>query len=113
MQTFYNTVNLTGDDLRNAVTNAINQETAIFLIYKNTRKPFTASDITRLTEKAGKRYPIHSNRRGITNLMKRGELVKLSETKIGEYGVKEHFYQLNFFRYPAITGTQSELFKTA
>src|SRR4051812_41088979 len=104
--TFHNTVNLTGEDLKKAVANASNQEAAILTIYKNTRKKFTAWDIHGMCTRAGKKWPITSCRRALTNLMNKGELSKLSEQKIGEYDKPEYYYQISFLKYPTNTGVK-------
>jgi len=93
--TFYNTISLKGNDLREAVANAKKQEEAVYLIFMHTGKPYTASDITRLTEKAGLKYPVWSNRRAITNLKTAGKLVMLDEMKMGPMGKNEHLYKIN------------------
>lgn len=108
--TYYNTTNLSGTELKEAVAKAAKQELSIFLIFLHTRKPFTASEITRLTEKAGKQWPLWSNRRAITNLKTDKELVMLSEKKMGPMGKPEHLYQINFLKYPSLTGEQTKLF---
>lgn len=95
MKAFYNTVNLSGEELKQAVANAKAQEDAILIIYQNTRKPYTASQITALTEKAGHKWPIWSNRRALTNLKKSGELVKCDYTIGGPQGKPEHPYKIN------------------
>lgn len=108
--TFHNTIGLTGSDLKEAVSKAGKQESAILLIFLHTRCRYTASDITRLTERAGKRWPLWSNRRAITNLKTLGELVMLTEKKIGPQGRPEHFYILNFNKYPSPAPKQAEIF---
>jgi hypothetical protein len=93
-ETFHNTISLSGPDLKQAVLNAKKQEEAVYLIFLHTGKPYTASDITRLTEKAGLKYPLWSNRRAITNLKTAGKLVMLEEMKMGPHGKNEHFYKI-------------------
>jgi len=91
--TFYNTVHLAGEELRTAIRNALSQENAVYLIFL-TGKKYTASDITKITEGAGIKWPIWSNRRAITNLMNDGKLSKLDEMKTGPMGKPEHYYQV-------------------
>jgi len=92
-ESFFNTIHLSGEELRKAVASAEAQEDAVYLIYKHGGNKYTAGDITRLTEKAGLKYPLWSNRRAITNLMNKGKLVKLNDKKIGSFGKPEHFYK--------------------
>lgn len=111
-QTFYNTNNLSGAELKLAVINATKQEDAIRLIYLHTRKKWTPWDIHGMMTRAGKKFPITSCRRAITNLMQKGELTKTSEMKIGEYNSPEHFYQINVSKYPSVMDAkQGELFQ--
>jgi hypothetical protein len=93
--TFHNTISLSGDALKKAVMDAEKQEDAIYLIFLHTGKKYTASDISRITEKAGRKWPLHSNRRAITNLKTSGRLIKLQEMKEGLYGKPESFYMIN------------------
>jgi hypothetical protein len=99
-ESFYNTIHLAGEELKKAVQDAKSQEAAILLIYLNTRRPYTASDITRLTEKAGRKWVLWSNRRAITNLKKAGDLVKCARQQISPHGKPEHFYTLNDKKHP-------------
>jgi hypothetical protein len=110
-QAFYNSNQLTGIALRKAVENAIKQEEAIMIVYKGTRKKLTPWDIHGMMTRAGKKWPITSARRAITNLMQKGDLIKTSDTKPGEYGVQETYYVINHAKYPSATKVeQKELF---
>jgi hypothetical protein len=94
MNTFHNTIHLSGEDLKKAITDAMHQEDVVYMIFCITGSKFTASDITIRTESAGKKWPIWSNRRAITNLMNKGKLAKLNEKKDGPMGKPEHYYQV-------------------
>lgn len=94
MKTFYNTISLSGPDLKKAVENAKKQEDAIFLIYEHTGKPYSPSQILRLTEKAGKCWPITSIRRAITNLENEGKLIKTEHMREGMFGKPEHLWAI-------------------
>ncbi len=109
---FYNTIQLTGTDLKQAVASAKTQEKSILLIFLNTRRSYTASEITRLTQKAGRKYPIWSNRRALTNLMQKSkDIVKTSILVMNvDTGKPEHKYELNYLKYPTQQPTQKELF---
>lgn len=110
MKPYYNTNGLTGEDLKKAVANASKQEDAVLMIYLNDRRPFSPSQIQRLTEKAGKRWPITSIRRAITNLCKAGDLINTHNQVQGIYGVPENRWQINPARYPSQTPEQISLF---
>ncbi len=91
---FHNTIHLSGDDLKKAITDAMHQEDVVYLIFSLTKGKYTASEITSKTESIGKSWPIWSNRRAITNLMNKGKLAKLDEMKMGPMGKNEHYYQV-------------------
>lgn len=107
---FYNTIHLAGEELKTAIENATGQESAVYLIYLTGNK-YTASDVTNLTERAGRKWPIWSNRRAITNLMNRDKLVKLSEMKMGIMGKPEHYYQIFKEPIPLKFPKQEKLFE--
>lgn len=90
MQTYYNTTFLQGAELREAVACAKDQDRAVLLIFENTNRSFSPSEILRLIEKTGKKPPLTSIRRSITNLTKQGKLRKLNEMGRGLYGKPEH-----------------------
>lgn len=92
---FFNTTHLTGEPLKEAIVKAKSQEKAILLIFQNTpTQKWSAHDITRLTERAGFKWPLWSNRRALTNLKTRGKIVKLPAQKVSPQGSKEHFWQI-------------------
>lgn len=111
-KTFHNTVGLSGNELKEAVAKALKQEEAILTIFLNTRRPFTASEITRLTEKAGHKWPLWSNRRAVTNLMNSSDLTKTAVMQLNpETGGKEHKYAINPVKHPSPqSGVQANLF---
>jgi hypothetical protein len=92
---YFNTTSLSGEDLKQAVIDAANQEDAILLIYQATGKPYTPSAILGMTTRAGHKWPITSIRRSISNLTDRKELVMLPNTKEGLYGKHEHYWKAN------------------
>ena len=110
---FYNTIGLTGEALKKAVTNATKLDEAVLLIYTNTRKPYSPSQIFKLIEKAGRNQPLTSCRRSITNLTTKGHLVKQSQKVMGLYGEEEHVWQVSTLKYPSATNlTQAKLFNS-
>lgn len=94
MKSYHNTTRQPADFVREAEMKAKTQEELILEIFKifNT---LTASQAHALFE--DKNTPITSIRRGITNLMKGGDLVKTDDTEIGNYGKPEYVYKLNNF----------------
>jgi hypothetical protein len=91
---FYNTINLSGDDLKQAVATAKKEQEAIMLIFENTGKPFTPSAIHGMLTRAGHTWLLTSVRRAITDLTTEGKLEMLPNMKVGPYGSKEHFWKL-------------------
>lgn len=89
MQTFYNTTNLAGAQLKDAVARASNQDAAILLIY-STGKAYSPSLIYDCCQRAGHNWPITSIRRSITNLTKDKKLAMTGEKVIGMYGQPEN-----------------------
>jgi Fe2+ or Zn2+ uptake regulation protein len=93
-QTYYNTNRLTGAELKKAVADAARQERSILLIFENTGAAFSPSTIHLLMQRAGKKYPLTSIRRAITNLQKAGHLMKLDNLVPGAYGKPEHQWKI-------------------
>ncbi len=86
---YYNTTNLKGQDLFEAIMQANSQEEFVLnLLRKNKR--MTASEIYRHYPKPA---PITSIRRALTDLKKRGLVRKTNMKKRGIYGKPEHFYE--------------------
>lgn len=110
--TYHVTTNLTPEELMNRVQRASKQKDAVLLVFIAKRgQRYAASQVHRSFIKAGKTWPITSVRRALTDLMNEGHLVKLDETRVGPYGDKEHYYQLNPRKYPTPQdNTQSNLF---
>lgn len=107
---FYNTTGLTGDELKNAIARAKSLEQSILLLFKNTNRGWSPSQVLKLMQKAGKQQPITSIRRAITNLTSAGDLVKSPEQVLGLYNDPEHVWVINRKKYPSMQGTQESLF---
>lgn len=113
-QTYYNTNGLTGDALKDAIARAKSLEASILLLFVNTGRNFSPSQVLKLMERAGKKNPITSIRRALTNLTSSGDLVKTMEQVKGQYDLPEHVWSINRKKYPTIQGVQESLFnKTA
>lgn len=107
---YFNTVHLSGEDLKNAIIRAKNQDEAIMHLFLNTRKTYSPSRILTIMQKAGKQWPIVSVRRSLTNLTTKGELVKKNEMVEGAYGSPEHLWELNYSKYPTKDYSQAKMF---
>jgi len=93
---FYNTINFSGEDLKKENAKAKNQEDLILCLFKaNPDKLFSPSRIHTILGKKFQIYPpITSIRRAITNLTGRMELIKTDETVPGLYHLPEHTWKL-------------------
>ena len=90
---YYNTNNEVGLELKESNKKAKTQEDAILDIFKISIR-LTASGAWLIYNFKGN-TPITSIRRAITNLCNEGKLLKTPETKVGIYGKSEHVYQIS------------------
>ena len=105
---FYNTVRLEGQRLKEAITRAKKQEEAILLLFKNTDRSYRPSQVLALMNKAGKNWPLTSCRRSLTNLVATGDLVKTEEQTKGMYGMMEHKWAINRRKHPSNPITEQQ-----
>lgn len=93
--TYWPTTPITRDQLANAVKASVRQDEAVMAIYRAAAGPLSASQVWRECERQGKRWPLTSVRRSITNLTNAGALVHLHDaTRTGLYGRPETLYAL-------------------
>lgn len=94
---FYNTIDLTGQELEKAKAQTLKQGELIATIYKkNCHKEISPSQILEVVNKHyGLNWPLTSIRRAITNLTEENALVKLQTMKEGIYGKPEHNWKFN------------------
>ena len=94
---FYNTIDLTGQELEKAKAQTLKQEELIAAIFKkNCTKEISPSQILEITNRHyGLNWPLTSIRRAITNLTEENTLVKLKTMKEGIYGKPEHTWKFN------------------
>ena len=91
MKPFYNTNKLSGEDLTKANENALSQEKEIMEFFKaNPESCFTTRDIEDLLS-----MNHDSCKRAITNLTKKGKLIKSENRVPGYYGYPVHVWSLN------------------
>jgi len=93
METYFNTTNLVGNDLRSAIDKTKSQSVIILQIFKH-KKRLTASELWGFYSAIKGHTPITSCRRAITNLKNDGKLAKTIDSKIGMYGAKEYYYSV-------------------
>jgi hypothetical protein len=99
-KTFFNTVNLSGDNLERAKARALSQENLIKEIFMaNPDKKISPSQMLQIfSKKYDLHPPIVSIRRAMTNLtysQKGMVLRKTEEQAMGSYGVPEYLWELN------------------
>lgn len=71
------------------------QEEAVMALFSHLQRPMTASEVWSLCCDAGKKWPLTSVRRAITNLSNDDALVHLHDmSREGIYGKPETFYAL-------------------
>ncbi len=87
---FYNTTNLKGQDLFEAIMQANSQEEFVLNMLKKKRR-MTASELYKHYPKPA---PITSIRRALSNLKKKGLVRKTGQTKKGIYGKPEYVYEI-------------------
>jgi hypothetical protein len=90
---YYNTVNYTGDELHQREERAHSQDEMVIEFF--TKRPpfeFTASEVSKGLE--GCNIIDKSVRRSLSTLSKKNILIKLDKKKLGPLGSYEHFYKL-------------------
>jgi hypothetical protein len=91
--TYYNTTELSGDELKEKHFKAECQSDKILKYFRKINKPMTPSDIH--MNLFDGHTPITSVRRAMSNLTNQlGLLEKTKGQKIGMYGSKEYFWEL-------------------
>jgi hypothetical protein len=89
-KTYFNTTNLSKEDLKESIANAFKQEELIVNLYKRYGS-LSPSDVLKLLDF---KYPITSVRRAITTLTKKHLLIKTEVQKKGLYGKLEYIWAL-------------------
>lgn len=93
--TYWPTTPMSRDELAAAIKSTDTQDDAVLAVYNAAGRPLSASQVWRACEAQGRRWPLTSIRRSITNLTNAGALVHLhSETRTGIYGRPETLYAL-------------------
>lgn len=89
---FFNTINLSGNELKVKEEKCNQQEQRILDIMK-VGQPVTPLEVSLFYDKLYPPAPITSIRRAMTCLTKKGYLRKLDEMKIEAYGSKNHYWE--------------------
>ena len=88
---YYNTNNESGETLVKSKATTVSQEDKIYEYFKTSLIPVAPHCLMGLFENT----PITSVRRAVTNLEKRGKLVKTERMVMGSYGKIVHTWRLN------------------
>lgn len=92
---YYNTTDINGSDLMEAVVKCNAQGEVVYLLFKNYKR-MSPSDVWEkyvyLTHKTD--TPLTSIRRAITCLTNENRLTQTKHSKIGRYGRKEYIWEL-------------------
>ncbi|QDP53901.1 MAG: hypothetical protein Unbinned202contig1002_30 [Prokaryotic dsDNA virus sp.] len=88
---FYNTINESGNELKNSNQKARSQEDLIYSYFLTAGKSLSPSQIL---ETLKLKCPITSVRRALTNLTNEEKLVKTDDYVQGGFGKKEHLWRL-------------------
>ena len=101
---YYNTTKETGEELAQSKAKATNQEDHIIDIFEHLSFVYGTEAIVNpsriesrwINTMRGRSYcpPITSIRRAMTNLTKKGKLVKTDTMDVGKYGKPEHCWRL-------------------
>lgn len=89
---YYRSTDITANELAARIKAATKQDEAVMAVM-DAGLARTPSQMHRLFLAMGKRWPITSVRRSMTNLTKAGQLVKTSETRRGPYSHLENFWE--------------------
>jgi len=93
---YYNTTNLVGIELSNAVIAATTQKDSVLKVFELTNTALTPEDCKDILQKiTNKVWSINSIRRSITDLTKEGKLIKTSEFGIGDWDKKVHKWKVS------------------
>ncbi len=93
-RSYYNTTSLTGEALKQAIQNAKSLDQSIELLFKNYNKAYSPSQVLEIMQRAGRKYPLTSVRRSMTNLTKEGVLVKTGDMIKGMYSAPENTWKI-------------------
>jgi hypothetical protein len=92
---FYQTTPMDPQPLREAIEQAARQEDAIAAIFHRfPHLKLAPSQVHELVTKAGKKWPVTSVRRAITDLQQAGALEKTRSLHVGPHGRFEYRWQL-------------------
>ena len=91
---YYETTPLTRDQRDHAFRSALNQDELVMAVFRHSGQLLTPSQVSRVCEGLGKRWPLTSIRRSISTLTRADALVKTEVTRMGTFGMPEHCWRI-------------------
>jgi len=95
---YYNTTNISGEQLKQDLRNASKQEVIIFRYFKLNREASPSQVFDKRMEIGLGDIPLTSIRRAITTLAKNNELIKTSSQVTGMYGKPEYIWRFPVYQ---------------
>lgn len=93
---FYNTTNISGDELKVACKRAASQQALVLDFFQqHPDGMYTASQVYVMLEMKAKGVPLTSVRRAMSNLKIMGKLLRTSEKRKGFFGADNYKYMLS------------------
>lgn len=97
MNDFFNTINLTGQELAKAIRTAQKQDERVLLLFVEKNGPMTPTECSLKYNKLWQDIPITSIRRAISNLTNAGYLEKTDQKGPGMYGKQNYKWQVRTY----------------
>jgi hypothetical protein len=91
---YFDTTSLPASELAQATSVASRQDDIIYDIFRRRIGPFSPSHILTICQLQGRKWPITSVRRSMTNLTKRGLIRRTDEKVVGPYARPEYCWSL-------------------
>ena len=89
---FYNTIDLKGSELQDALQKTEVNKERIYLLLKYLKGYYTPFQVQAQYNRLFKEIPITSVRRALTDLTNEGRLKKSDRMKVEKYGAKNHLW---------------------
>lgn len=91
---FFNTTDLQGKQLQEAIKKATTQEEKIKVLFDNNPRALLSANVVHDRIFKGTNTPLTSTRRAISNLKRKGYLEKTENQMLGDYGAPVYTFRL-------------------
>lgn len=91
---YFNSTQLDGDALQDAIVSAEHQDAAVLAIYRGATGPLSPSQVWEAGQRAGLLWLLTSVRRSINTLTRDGLLARMQTKRTGLYGRAEFIWTL-------------------